>query len=109
MSDSDYDWLREESQVVERPFTSSIPGIAWLRTRWNNVAAKWYVQGLFQQQNRFNATLVNQTVNQDERLIAQDHDLVHLTKTVAELELQVKQLQKQIAKLEQTTSSECAR
>ena len=46
------DKLRELGEIVERPFASKIPGVAWLRTRWNNVAARWYVQGLFQQQNK---------------------------------------------------------
>jgi hypothetical protein len=45
-------------QVVERPFTSDIPIIgpliAFVRERWNRVAAKWYVLKLQEQQNRFN-------------------------------------------------------
>lgn len=86
------DWLYEQSQIAERPFKSSIPLVAWLRTRWNNIAARWYVQNLFEQQNRFNATLVNQIRNQDERLVAQDRDIVRLTKTVAELEMKIKQM-----------------
>ena len=97
--------LRKISQVtVEQPFESQLPVVgglvAWVRTRWNNVAARWYVQAHFQQQNQFNAAVANQSEQLDERLRQQDEDLMLLTKTVAELEAQVKQLTKRVADLE---------
>lgn len=85
-------WLYKQSQIKEEPFSSSIPLVAKIRTQWNNIAARWYIQKLFVQQNKFNATIAHQLYSQNERLIAQDKDIVRLTKTVAELELHIKQL-----------------
>jgi hypothetical protein len=54
--------LQAKSLVQERPFVSSIPILGWLisfiRRVWNNVAARWYVLRILQQQNAFNQAAV---------------------------------------------------
>jgi O-antigen biosynthesis protein len=56
--------LHQKWSVSERPFTSEAPVIGGLiaavRTVWNNIATKWYVRPMVQQQNEFNL-LVAQT------------------------------------------------
>ncbi len=55
--------LRASSVVVERPFVSDVPIlgplIVFVRRAWNNVAARWFVLPLVQQQNRFNQMVVD--------------------------------------------------
>ena len=104
-------------QVEERPFTSPTPLIgpliARLRTLWNNIATKWYVRPLIQQQNEINWHIVHhlQAITerqeqilqqqqiimqrqqfQDERLIAQDQDQTHLFHDTAEITAHLIQL-----------------
>lgn len=89
-------WLIEKAKIIEQPFQSDTPVIGGLlvrlRTAWNNVAARWYVQGLFRQQNEFNGLMAQLLIEQEKRLVAQDEEIVALTKTVAELEAQLKQV-----------------
>ena len=51
--------LETRKAVVEVPFGSRLPVIggviAWFRTRWNDIATRWYVRPLLQQQNEVNA------------------------------------------------------
>lgn len=98
------DWLREQAAVKEEPFQSDVPLVGGLmvrlRTAWNNVAARWYVQALQRQQNEFNQTMVTVYMDQNEKLVALDKENVQLTRTVAEFETQVKQLQRRIELLE---------
>ena len=90
------DDLVKEAQIVEQPFESAVPMlgglIVRLRTMWNDAASRWYVQKLFQQQTHFNHRVAKLLIVQEERLIAQDRELIALTHTVAELELQIKRL-----------------
>ena len=96
--------LHERAHIQETPFQSNAPIIGGLiarfRAGWNNVAARWYVQGHFQQQSAFNHLVANEVTALDERVRQQDADIVVLTKTVAELEAQVKQLTHRVQQLE---------
>lgn len=96
--------LQDAAEVAEQPFVSTAPLVGGLivriRTAWNNMAGRWYVLAMFRQQNRFNQLAAAQLEEQEERLVAQDHDLTALTHTVAELELQLKQLAQRVRALE---------
>ena len=92
--------LQEKWQVEERPFRSQTavigPVIAWLRNAWNNVAAKWYVRAVVQQQNEFNRLAVEQLQEVQARfeelngrLVAQDQDQSALTHDLGELTTQL--------------------
>jgi hypothetical protein len=67
-----YDRLRAEGMLVELSFHSSVPLlgplIAWFREQWNSISTKWYVRSLIHQQNRFNASLVDQLAADSARL-----------------------------------------
>jgi GT2 family glycosyltransferase len=55
--------LHERWRIEERPFVSRLPMIgpliAGLRSAWNSIATRWYVQGMVQQQVEFNAGVVH--------------------------------------------------
>jgi len=98
--------LWEGAQVREQPFTSDKPFIGRLivvfRETWNSVAAKWYVRPMLQQQNRFNATLVevlqemNRRLEQlEEWLISTDRDATMMARKVSGGEVQLKQWHRQ--------------
>jgi hypothetical protein len=98
--------LQEGAQVRERPFTSDTPVIGrfivFVREKWNSVAAKWYVRPMVQQQNQFNATVVNvlQEMNRrleqwEEWLIHTDQDATMMARQVAEGEVQLRQWNRQ--------------
>jgi hypothetical protein len=101
---NDY-WLLQKAEVEERPFTSNTPVvgglIVWLRTQWNNVAAKWYIRPLLTQQNEYNRLAAQTLADHDGRLLAQDHDQIDLTKQLAEMTMQMKQMNRLLAKYEQ--------
>jgi O-antigen biosynthesis protein len=44
-------------RVAAQPFRSRIPGVAWLRTRFNNLWTRWYVEPILAQQVEYNAAL----------------------------------------------------
>ncbi len=103
--------LREKGTVVERPFASSTPLIGslivWLRTAWNNVAARWYVRPLLKQQNVFNQLATTELEihlqrgsQQTQQLIEQDRAQMQLVHETAVLTAQVRQMNKLIADLE---------
>ncbi len=54
--------VQRDWQISEHPFRSDVPLfgklIAGFRRMWNNVATRWYVLPMMQQQTDFNATLV---------------------------------------------------
>lgn len=108
--------LQEKAVVQERPFTSHTPVvgslIAWFRTQWNNISTTWYVQPMRQQQNEFNLLMVQtlQDLGQqmqasmedlDNRLVAQDRDLVANTRHMAELTMQIKQMNHFLSSIDQ--------
>ncbi|MFO7538912.1 MAG: glycosyltransferase family 2 protein [Chloroflexota bacterium] len=92
-------------EVVERPFASTIPLIgplvARFRTAWNNVSTKWYVRGLLQQQNGINRQLVTRLQFMDERLVAQDQAHSQLIYDVAELNVQLAQMNRLLQSLDE--------
>lgn len=119
--------LHTRAHVREQPFTSDKPFIGRLLVRfretWNNVAARWYVRPMVQQQNLFNQTVVqmlrelmelnsqldemNRHLTQvEEWLISGDKDLSTLARQLAESEYRLRQWQRQTtetwAKLEKS-------
>lgn len=62
VSGSELAWVLAQAQnkrtLAPRPFASGIPGLARLRRLWNTVATEEYLRPLLQQQNDFNAALV---------------------------------------------------
>lgn len=78
--------LQQLAIIEEQEFDSSIPLVARFRTAWNNVAARWYVQGMFRQQIEFNQAVAQVLAEQEERLVAQDRELVALTRRLALLQ-----------------------
>ena len=113
MSD-ELDTLAVQAVLQEFEFRSEAGLIARLRAAWHSVAGKWADRYLAQQQTRFNQAVVNQlrqvaqqqqtqTQEQDdlsERTALSDHDLVELTRNVAELTQQVIQLQRAVSALQ---------
>ena len=112
--------LRTRQSLREQPFASSVPVlgpvIAWFRTRWNNVATRWYVQPLIEQQNTFNAELVITLENLvevlserievlEENAIGLDRDLVTLTRDLAEARYQIIRTRKELEALQLGTST----
>lgn len=89
-----FDLLHESAHLRARPFTSRVPllgpFIVWLRTTWNNVAARWYVQAIVAQQNAFNQLLVAQLETLETRLIEQDRLQTELIHQLAELTAMIK-------------------
>ncbi len=110
--------LRGKAMVAERPFTSQTPLfgplIVWLRTTWNNVAAKWYMQPLLAQQNQFNDLLVTQLAEQtafaDEQallLVDLDRETVKLMQETAVLTIQARRMRQIIVALEERLDHIC--
>ena len=108
MEGREKDPLLEKSQIQERPFLSGVPLfgglIAWLRTRWNNVATTWYVRPLLVQQNEFNRLMVTQLHEHDAWLITQDREQTALLRETAVITTQAVQLQRRLHSLEQRLS-----
>ena len=99
------DPLLEKSQIQERPFLSGVPLlgglIAWLRTRWNNVATTGYVRPLLVQQNEFNRLMVTQLHEHDAWLITQDREQTTLRRETAVIVTQTIQLQRRLHGVDQ--------
>ena len=70
------DHLRAGQRLAELPFQSRVPllgpVISWFRRQWNNVSTTWYVRPLIDQQNRFNAAVVDHLTAQDARIDRQE-------------------------------------
>lgn len=103
--------LKSKSALREQPFRSEVPVIGGLiagfRRLWNNVSTRWYVLPMIQQQNEFNAALIEELRAQfaevysrqsqfDQQLMALDHDQTELMRTLAEVHYQVIQLRRQV-------------
>jgi hypothetical protein len=104
--------LEESWQVVEKPFVSTAPFIGpilvWLRTTWNNVATKWYVRAILQQQNEFNRLAVRHQEylqerfwEMDRRLIDQDRDQSVLSHNLAELSAGLNQMNRLLQSIDE--------
>lgn len=107
--------LQQKWQVAERPFQSNTavigPIIARLRTIWNNIATKWYVRPIVQQQNEFNRLTVTHleeiALHFEElngRLIAQDKDQSNLTHDLGELTTQLIQTNRLLKSIDERLS-----
>ena len=94
--------LDQAGKVTPRPFTSHVPLLGPLivafRDFVNNLATRWYVQALLDQQVAFNAG-VTQLLTQTSLL--PEHQSGFLAEHVADLHWQVLALKSQIAKLEE--------
>ena len=100
--------LAAAATIVERPFVSDVPLfgplIARFRTAWNNVASRWYVQHVVEQQNTFNALAVRQLETYElelrEQLALLEEQVVEqeeLRRRVQELAAQVAELRRRLA------------
>ena len=106
---NDVHWLQEKGHLTERPFNSSVPligpFIAGFRTLWNNVAAKWYVRPLIQQQNEFNTLLVQRICHLEDQIypqiIALDREQTRLNRETAEIALQLAQISRVLHALDE--------
>jgi len=93
-------WLQEKGRIEEQSFTSSVPLfgplIVWIRSAWNGVAAKWVIQPIIQQQNEFNALIVQLMSNVEsqvfEQVIEQDREQTALIREMGEFSLQLNQM-----------------
>ena len=104
-------WRRlEELQTLrECPFSSKLPVvgplIAWLRHQWNQIAARWYVLQLVEQQNAFNKALVEllqeHVSAERRRLVDWQQEQLDLSLAVAEVKYEVGRLRHRIEVLEQ--------
>ena len=98
------DALRQDSILQEYHFESQTPligpFIARFRSAWHNVAGKWAIRFIAQQQTTFNQRLLMELNNTQEYLALSDQDWAELTRTVAELTQQVIQLQHAMASLQ---------
>lgn len=100
--------LEARQKLIEVPFSSRIPLIggliAWIRTQWNNVATRWYVLPLVQQQNEINALwfaiFKAQTEKFQRQLTALEQDQVEVIQQMAELGYHMQKLDLRIARLE---------
>jgi len=99
--------LAAAAVVVERPFVSTVPLlgplIARFRTAWNNVASRWYVHHVVEQQNAFNQLAVRQLETYELELAEQmallEEQVVEqeaLRRRVAELAAQVAELRRRL-------------
>jgi hypothetical protein len=100
--------LETRHTLIEVPFSSRIPLIgglvAWMRTQWNNVAARWYVLPLVQQQNEINALWLaifkKQADKHQQELSTLEQDQVEVIQQMAKLDYHMQQLDLRIARLE---------
>lgn len=100
--------LAAAAVVVERPFVSNVPLlgpiIARFRTAWNNVASRWYIHHVVEQQNTFNQLAVRQLETYEMELCEQlqllEEQVVEqetLRRRVQELAAQVADLRRRMA------------
>ena len=98
--------LAAAATVVERPFASAVPLlgplIARFRTAWNNVASRWYVHHVVEQQNAFNALAVRQLETYELELREQLALLEEQVVEQEELRRRVQELAAQVAALRRT-------
>jgi len=104
MTPQNLDELRQGGDLQEYRFESQTPLIGPLlvrfRSAWHNVAGKWAIRFIAQQQSAFNHQLRVDLSDTNECLAMSDQDLVKLARTVAELTQQVIQLQQVVADLQ---------
>ncbi len=100
--------LSEAAVLRERPFRSDVPMlgplIARFRAAWNNIASRWYVAHLMQQQNEFNELAVTQIERYENELREQMELLEEQIVTTGELENEIRQLKQRLRALRETHS-----
>ena len=83
-------------KLEEHVFLSDVPVIGWfiqfIRRMVYNIATKWAVRSLILQQNEINQMMAERLQEYEERLIAQDQDLAHLARIVAETDIRQRYL-----------------
>ncbi len=96
--------LAQKAQIKTAPLESKTPLVGTLiarfRNMWGAVAAKWMIAQMVRQQNEFNQLVTTHLQTASEQLIEQDHDLVALTRQIAEMNIALRQLQQQVQVLE---------
>ncbi|HSM56032.1 MAG TPA: hypothetical protein VK879_07760 [Candidatus Sulfomarinibacteraceae bacterium] len=104
MAPENSDWLEELAEVEEYVFDSDAPIvgplIARFRQAWNNVATRWTVRALRQQQNEFNRLVLGRLREQDARLIQQDREQTELVHDLAELTAQMARANRLLSSIE---------
>ena len=104
MTSQKTDELEQDRVLQEYRFRSQTPLIGPLierfRTGWHNIAGKWAIRYIAQQQSTINQQLQTELTDAQACLALADHDLMVLTRTVAELTQQVIQLRQTVAELE---------
>ena len=105
--------LELKSELREQPFHSTVPVlgrlIAGFRRLWNNISTRWYVLPLMQQQNEYNALLLAECTGLEQRLIDLDRDQVELLRALAETQVQVIQLRRQLDALQNSSRQDLAK
>jgi hypothetical protein len=99
----DLDLLARSAQVTPQPFRSQMPLLGPLivafRNFINNLATRWYVQPLLEQQVAFNAS-VSRLLSQV-YLLSEEHQAGFLAEQVADLRWQLLALKDQVTRLEE--------
>ena len=106
------DWAGLRSRAVLRPcpFSSRVPlvgsAIAAFREAWNNMATRWYLAPILEQQTQFNQIVVDRLVERDtslsdlwQSLSSIDRDTTALVRELAATRHRLAHLQMQIARL----------
>lgn len=98
------DSLRQHATLEEYAFTSAAPVvgglIARMRRAWNDVATKWQVRPLIEQQSAFNRTLAEWLVQQprqadiDEQLVGNDRSQMALVRDTGRLAMLARRLRR---------------
>lgn len=81
--------LKAKQEVHEQRFVSRAPlvgpFIAWFRTQWNNIATRWYVLPMVQQQNDYNRILIKVLDELLQHLCVLEETVTHLDVDQVEL------------------------
>lgn len=72
------------------------PAIAFFREQWNNVAARWYIQPLLQQQVEFNTTVLSFLTMLDSYLSVNSREVVENTREINTLLEQVLEMRQEL-------------
>lgn len=97
------DTLRAQATVEQQPLRSDLPFVATLRNLWYNIAARWGVQQVIDQQNEVNRlilTALEDQTDQTEWLRLQDAQLTEQARQIADLTAKVKALEMKIQFIE---------
>jgi hypothetical protein len=108
MDEDEFQHLIARGTLQEHVFHSDVPAIgpliARLRVAWNSISTKWAVRSIIQQQNQFNAVVVEYLRDLGtlgECLSEVDREQVALRRDLAELALQVSQMNRLLTTMNQ--------